>query len=221
MVTVLVLHAGAVVATLAWASQHELPSAPPPAAVMIDLAPLPAAPSAEPAIAETTPEVPPPPEPPRPKIPPKPKMPPKPKRAELALPQPAPHPPTPPPPSATAQPLPAAPVAAAPAAGPVSSQPPSNALPTWQGALLAHLEKHKRYPRTAQLRRQQGTVTVVFTLDRQGRVLAQRLHKSSGHDSLDAETLALLNRAQPLPPPPVEIAGDRIELMVPVQFYLR
>ncbi|MBI2239638.1 MAG: TonB family protein [Magnetospirillum gryphiswaldense] len=212
---VLALHGGAIVATLAWASQQP-PSAPPPAAVMIDLAPAPAAPPAEPRTKET------PPEPPKPQPKPKPK--PRPKQAELALPKPAPEPPRPSLPPAepmTAPPLPTAPQPAAPAAGPVSAAPTSNALPTWQGTLLAHLEKHKRYPRSAQLRRQQGVSHVVFTIDRRGNVLAARLHKGSGFDSLDNETLDLLNRAQPLPPPPPEITGERIELMVPVQFYLR
>ena len=32
---------------------------------------------------------------------------------------------------------------------------------------------------------------------------------------------ALLARAQPLPPPPPEVTGDRIELRVPIQFFLR
>jgi len=97
----------------------------------------------------------------------------------------------------------------------------STAVPTWQGAVLAHLERHKRYPRAAQARRQQGVVQVAFTLDRQGAVLAVALHASSGHALLDGEALDLLQRAQPLPPPPPEVTGDRINLVVPVQFHVR
>ena len=223
------LHAGAIVATLAWASR-QVPASPPPAAMMmmIELAPVPAAPPAEDKPAEKPPEKPPekplPPEPPKSRkveVPPPPK--PKPKPAELALPRPEPQPERTPSPaeSLPAPPAPPAPVPAAPAAGPVSSSPPSTAVPSWQGAVLAHLEKHKRYPRAAQSRRQQGVGHVAFTIDRQGAVLALRLHKSSGHDSLDQETLDLLHRAQPLPPPPADLPGERIELLVPVQFHLR
>lgn len=110
-------------------------------------------------------------------------------------------------------------MAAAPAEG-ASVAPPSNAVPTWQGTLLAHLERHKRYPRGAELRRQQGVAYIAVTIDRAGNVVAQRLHRSSGYSALDEETLALLQRAQPLPPPP-DGAGERLDLVIPVQFFLR
>ncbi|KAF0225434.1 MAG: hypothetical protein FD176_485 [Rhodospirillaceae bacterium] len=224
LTVVLAVHGGLIAATLAWATQSA-PASPPPAALMIDLAPLPVAPPAPPA--DQPPQVKPKqPEPPKPqKVERRPK-PPTPKKAELAVnttpekpaePQPA-APESVPPPSVAA---PTAPTAAAPAQGPASVTPQSTVLPTWQGALLAHLEKHKRYPRAAQLRRQQGVSHVAFTIDRQGKVLVQRLHQGSGHDSLDQETLDLLQRAQPLPPPPPEISGERIDLLVPVQFFLK
>ncbi|WP_345772382.1 energy transducer TonB [Azospirillum baldaniorum] len=115
---------------------------------------------------------------------------------------------------------PAAPPASAPAqAAPVVRN--SNALPTWHGAVLGHLERYKRYPRIAQMRRQQGVPQVHITLDRQGRVLAVRLHKGSGFEALDEETIALVERASPLPAPPPDVAQDRMELVVPVQYFLR
>ena len=221
---VLAVHGGLIAAILVWTAQSA-PGSPPPAALMIDLAPVPVAPPAPPV--DQPPQMKPPePEPPKPqKVERRPK-PPTPKKAELAV-NTTPEKPAEPqsaaqesvPPQSVAAPTAA--VAAAPAQGAASITPQSNALPTWQGALLAHLEKHKRYPRAAQLRRQQGVSHVAFTIDRQGRVLMQRLHQGSGHDSLDQETLDLLQRAQPLPPPPVEIAGDRIDLLVPVQFFLK
>lgn len=97
----------------------------------------------------------------------------------------------------------------------------STAIPTWQGEVLAHLERHKRYPRSARLRRSEGVTVVRFVMDRGGRVVSVRLERPSGSGLLDEESLALLERAQPLPPPPDEITGDRIELVVPVQFQLR
>lgn len=221
---VLAVHGGLIAAILVWAARSA-PASPPPAALMIDLAPVPVAPPSPPV--DQPPQVTPPePQPPKPqKVERRPK-PPTPKKVELAVNTTPEKPAEPqsaaqesmPPPSVAA---PTAPSAAAPAQGPASITPQSNALPTWQGALLAHLEKHKRYPRAAQLRRQQGVSHVAFTIDRQGRVLTRRLHQGSGHDSLDQETLDLLQRAQPLPPPPVEIAGDRIDLLVPVQFLLK
>jgi TonB family protein len=45
--------------------------------------------------------------------------------------------------------------------------------------------------------------------------------RSSGHDDLDQEALAWIQRAQPLPRPPPEVATDPIELVVPLRFELR
>lgn len=87
--------------------------------------------------------------------------------------------------------------------------------------LLAWLQKHKEYPRAAQRRRQQGTALLYFEMDRSGNVHRFEIRKSSGHVMLDREVVALLQRAAPLPPPPPEVRGARIELVVPVQFFLR
>lgn len=118
---------------------------------------------------------------------------------------------TPPAPETTAPPSRPAPPAASAAA----------AAQTWQGRLLAHLERHKRYPAEARARRLQGMAYIRFTMDRQGRVLSAAMERSSGHAALDREALALLERAQPLPQPPAETPGERITLTVPVEFFTR
>jgi len=91
----------------------------------------------------------------------------------------------------------------------------------WQGLLLADLEAHKRYPPEARESGEQGVVYLRFAMDRRGKVLSFRLEKSSGFDDLDQETLDLIQRSQPLPPPPPTITGSIIELVVPVQFQLQ
>ena len=45
--------------------------------------------------------------------------------------------------------------------------------------------------------------------------------RSSGATSLDEEALALLRRAQPFPAPPRELAGDHVDLTVPIRFNLK
>lgn len=94
------------------------------------------------------------------------------------------------------------------------------AVVNWQSVLLGHLERFKRYPRRAELLRQEGVVYVRFSVDRHGNVRNGRLEKSSGYPALDEETLAVVERANPVPPPPPEIVGDPVEVMVPVTFYL-
>ncbi|RLA03493.1 MAG: hypothetical protein DRQ54_10675 [Gammaproteobacteria bacterium] len=96
----------------------------------------------------------------------------------------------------------------------------TDALPKWQNLLLAHLERHKRYPRIARQRRQQGTAHVHFSMNRNGEVLSTEVILSSGHVLLDRSALAMVNRAQPLPAPPAEITGEVLEMIVPVKFSL-
>ena len=54
-----------------------------------------------------------------------------------------------------------------------------------------------------------------------GACSTSRVVRSSGADSLDEEALALLRRAQPFPPPPRELAGDHVDLTVPIRFNLK
>ncbi|MBR2817045.1 MAG: energy transducer TonB, partial [Reyranella sp.] len=112
----------------------------------------------------------------------------------------------------------AAPAAPAPGAAP---QPPSPGLPNWKGLLLRHLERHKRYPSEAQRARQEGVTYVRFTMSRDGRVLAARIERASGVAALDQEGLELLQRAQPLPALPSDQPGESLEIVVPIQFFLR
>jgi protein TonB len=227
VVAALVLHAGVAAAFLSWPAAAP-PPAPPSGAMMVELAPLaapPAPPSAEPPSEQRA--ITQPPEPERTVLPaPKPPL-----VRKVAASLPAQAPPKPvaaerpehvvehdaAPPST---PAPPAPTVTAPAPG-IASVAAGHAVPSWQGSLRAHLERHKRYPGVAQFRRQQGVSTIRFVIDRTGRVLTARLERASGHTSLDEESLALLDRAQPLPLPPDEIPGERIELVVPVQFFLR
>ncbi|MFT3967795.1 MAG: energy transducer TonB [Sphingobium sp.] len=87
--------------------------------------------------------------------------------------------------------------------------------------MLGALDKVKRYPREASFRRQQGVPYIRFVMDRQGRLLSVRLERSCGFRSLDEEAVSLPRRAQPLPKPPEEVKGDTIELVVPVEFFMR
>jgi periplasmic protein TonB len=107
---------------------------------------------------------------------------------------------------------------------PIEAQPNpsnSNAIPMYRTRIAVLLERHKRYPTAAQSRRQEGIAQVFFSIDREGRVLDSRIVRSAGAAALDAEALALLKRAQPFPPPPPELAGERVTLTVPIAFHLK
>jgi protein TonB len=90
---------------------------------------------------------------------------------------------------------------------------------TWENQIVTILEHNKRYPADARSRGEQGVTRLAFRIDAEGHLVSSRIVATSGSAALDAETLALLQRAQPFPPPPPELAGR--EMMVPLRFSIR
>jgi protein TonB len=111
-----------------------------------------------------------------------------------------------------------APRAAAPNAGAARD---SNALPNWTSRVISRLERYKRYPSEAQSRGDRGVVRLAFSVDRSGGVHNARVVASSGSNVLDRETLAMIERASPLPPPPDEVRGNYIPVVVPIAYSIR
>ena len=208
LAAVLAVHSLPLLVAIYWLGPMASPPPPEPT-IMIDMAPL-------------SPE-PPQPTPPQPEPTPQPRIetpqptavkdpvrtPPIPNPA-VSLPQRPPEPPRPAPRPAT----PPAPVQ------PAVAQ-PSNAAPTWQGLVLGRLNAVKRYPPLAFSRRQQGIPYIRFVMNRSGKVLSSRIERSSGFPLLDQEAIALPKRAQPLPPPPDSVPGETIELVFPLEFFLK
>jgi protein TonB len=117
-----------------------------------------------------------------------------------------------------AAPVEASKVPAAPAASDVARRAAAEA--NWQGILYAHLERHKKYPRLARKRHEEGTAYLRVRMERSGQVLRYSLERSAGFEALDEEVLAMIERAQPLPQLPAEVDKPVIEFVVPVVFRL-
>jgi len=192
-------------------------------AVIVDLAPLPVAPASELDIAvgpqmqeaqvapQPEPQLQPPPPMDQPVIAepePKPKVEPKPEK----------KPPAPRTTAAPRSPVHAGSVAAAPAPGSNTS---SVMPPSWISQLFSHLLRYRQYPSSAQTARQEGVVTLSFTMDRNGRVLSRHIAHSSGVAALDAEALAMIERAQPLPSFPPSMGEGTRSFTAPIKFSLR
>ena len=109
--------------------------------------------------------------------------------------------------------------AMAPRAGARAHNP--NAVPRWKTALVERLQRYKRYPAEAQARGVQGVAQLAFSVDRHGGVHHARIVRSSGSSMLDRATMQLIERAQPLPPPPPEVHGTEIAIVVPIRYNLR
>jgi protein TonB len=90
---------------------------------------------------------------------------------------------------------------------------------TWQKELAAHIDKYKRYP--ADRANKGAEIVLRFALDRMGHVLAIGLVRSSGDTSFDDAALAMIKRADPLPPPPPQVADEGLTFTMPVDFRAR
>jgi TonB family protein len=86
---------------------------------------------------------------------------------------------------------------------------------TWQKELIAHLDKHKRYPADHQ---KAARILLLINLDRTGRVISASVLKSSGDESFDAAALSTVQRASPVPPPPPLVADESLSFSLPVDF---
>lgn len=64
----------------------------------------------------------------------------------------------------------------------------------WQSTVLAYLKRYRRYPRQAERSHQEGVTWVGFSVDRFGNVGAAGIKTASGHDALDAEAIATVER---------------------------
>jgi TonB family protein len=90
---------------------------------------------------------------------------------------------------------------------------------TWQKELAAHLDKYKRYPSDRVM--QSAEVVVSFQLDRLGHVVSTQVVKGSGDAAFDNAAVAMLRRADPVPPPPPLVADDGLTFSLPVIFHVK
>lgn len=87
--------------------------------------------------------------------------------------------------------------------------------------LSAHLNRRKKYPSEAKKARQQGVVTVRFTVHSDGAISGASIKRSSGHALLDQATLDLLQRVAPVPRFPKSMTKDSVTLSLPIDYSLR
>jgi protein TonB len=154
------------------------------------------------------------PEPPRPL----PQTPPR-ATANWVIPPPTPPQPTPDSPAPEQQ---EASVAAAPPSPPLPAG-PSEATPgrdSWEGRVMARLERFRRYPNAARARRQEGVAQLRVSVGRDGSLLALSLEATSGFPLLDQAALETFRRAAPLPKVPEDRPAP-VELSFPVEFFMR
>ena len=97
---------------------------------------------------------------------------------------------------------------------------PSGAeVQAFRTTLLRHIQRFQEYPPASRAAGEQGFARVRFVMDRFGRVVEAWIETSSGSRNLDAESLAAIRRAQPLPAPPTSWPQS-FEVALPISFSL-
>lgn len=91
----------------------------------------------------------------------------------------------------------------------------------FQRALQRHLLRQLMYPAQARARKEEGVVYVRVAMSRAGQVISAKVQDASDFPQLNAEAIAVIERAQPLPLPPPAVMGDPVDLIIPVTFNLR
>jgi protein TonB len=90
---------------------------------------------------------------------------------------------------------------------------------TWEKELAAHFNRFKRYP--AQRAMQAAQVVVSFVVNEAGHIVSFRIVKGSGDAAFDDAALAMLQRADPVPPPPPLVANRGLSFTLPVIFHVK
>jgi periplasmic protein TonB len=90
---------------------------------------------------------------------------------------------------------------------------------TWQKQLIAHLDRHKRYP--SERSQKSAEIVVSFSLDRTGRVLSTSIVKGSGDPAFDEAALSMVRRSDPMPQPPPAVADEGLNFTLPVIFKIK
>ena len=91
-----------------------------------------------------------------------------------------------------------------------------------RGTLSAYVNGRIDYPLAARREHLEGVVMLRIRLAHDGRVLAVRLSRTSGHDSLDRAALSSVERLETMPAPPEGIPWeDERELPLPVTYVLQ
>lgn len=90
----------------------------------------------------------------------------------------------------------------------------------YHSQLLRWCYKYLKYPEKAASRRQQGSVRISVAIDRDGNVTEVNTEEESPYSLLNKEALSAIDRANPFPPMPSSISGERYSFSMPIVFRL-
>lgn len=81
--------------------------------------------------------------------------------------------------------------------------------------------RYKEYPRIAEMRGWEGSVTMRLRVAPSGRLIGAELYKSSGYEALDKQAMTMVSRVGVLPAPPEGLNAAEVPVLVPINFRLQ
>lgn len=94
-------------------------------------------------------------------------------------------------------------------------------MKSWQREVAQTVASKQVYPRSALRKELEGSAKVRITMDRTGAIANFELIESTGHDELDREVPKLIERINPLPSPPAELADADLTFILPLAWALQ
>ncbi len=91
---------------------------------------------------------------------------------------------------------------------------------TYHSDLLKWTYKYIKYPSRAAQRNQEGSVRIAVTINRDGKVIELATVEESKYGLLNKAALKAVQRANPFPNMPAELAGKQFEFTLPIAFRL-
>ena len=91
-------------------------------------------------------------------------------------------------------------------------------LMTYYRHVEAHLAKYRKYPRSARQRRQEGQVSISFTIHLDGKLTDVAVVEGSSHPTLDAAALETVKRASPVPKIPRSVSRESLSAVLQIDW---
>jgi len=83
------------------------------------------------------------------------------------------------------------------------------------------IEEKWIYPQASFEEREEGVVTIFFSISPSGQLLSRRINQSSGSKRLDEESLMVIQRTAPFPPFPRDMSLSRLNIIARFNYSLR
>lgn len=94
---------------------------------------------------------------------------------------------------------------------------PASADPAWEAKVIKLITANYSYPRSAELRHEQGRALVKVTISGAGKPISVELVQSTGSEILDREAVRIPAKVGTFPMPP---SGTNVAIVIPIKWQL-